>query len=80
MYFCVYISQLLSVYTLMFVIFQLSTLMILHVRVFRGLNAFFFTVAYSCVYEHRESINGPCVIVLISDGRRTARDPHGTRL
>lgn len=27
-----------------------------------------------------ESINGPCVITLISAGRRTARDLHGPRL
>ncbi len=47
---------------------------------YRGLCFLSFIVACFFVNGHREGINGPCVIVLISADRRTARDPHSTKL
>lgn len=55
--------------------------MILHVRVFRELPAFVHSLLLVSLYINTEkSINGPCVIVLISAGKRTARDFQGSRL
>lgn len=57
-----------------------STLRMLHVRVFQECFAFCNSLLLVSVYMNTGSINGPCVIVLIRAARRTARDPHGTRL